>query len=286
MSVRPGGTGDVVAFYDTHPINESQVLAALAARGFGEGPIPVEALSAHDQDHFGGVEATDALAQLACVSAGQRLLDVCSGLGGPARWLAHRTGCTVTGLDLNRGRVAGASRLTGRAGLEGLVQFVQGDALRMPFPDGCFHVVMGQEAWCHVPHKAALLAECRRVLAPGGVVAFTDILRTGALLPAEMERLSRDMAFPSLETLEGYAASLDAAGFEVLQVEDLSTLWTEVLVERLAMYRSLGPGTARAFGAARSADWDAFYAFFVGLYQLGRLGGGRFLARARDPAAD
>jgi hypothetical protein len=47
------------------------------------------------------------------------------------------------------------------------------------------------------------------------------------------------------------------------------------------MYRSLGADTARNFGQARSADWDAFYAFFVGLYEQGRLGGGRFIARKR-----
>jgi hypothetical protein len=63
--------------------------------------------------------------------------------------------------------------------------------------------------------------------------------------------------------------------------DDLSPWWTRVLVDRLAMYRSLGADTARNFGQARSADWDAFYAFFVGLYEQGRLGGGRFIARKR-----
>ncbi len=272
---------DVIAFYDTHPINEEQVLRALAARGLDLERLTQAELSAHDQDHFGGLEANDALIALAGIGPQHDVLDVCSGLGGPARHLADRVGCRVTGLDLNAGRVAAARRFAQRVGLADRVRFEQGDALAMPFAPESFDVVMGQEAWCHVPHKPRLIAECARVLRPGGVFAFTDILRRDSLSAAEMARLSADMAFPDLESLAGYRRLLEANGCVVEHCDDLSPWWTRVLVDRLAMYRSLGADTARNFGQARSADWDAFYAFFVGLYEQGRLGGGRFIARKR-----
>jgi SAM-dependent methyltransferase len=272
---------DVIAFYDTHPINEEQVLRALAARGLDLERLTQAELSAHDQDHFGGLEANDALIALAGIGPQHDVLDVCSGLGGPARHLADRVGCRVTGLDLNAGRVAAARRFAQRVGLADRVRFEQGDALAMPFAPESFDVVMGQEAWCHVPHKPRLIAECARVLRPGGVFAFTDILRRDSLSAAEMVRLSADMAFPDLESLAGYRRLLEANGCVVEHCDDLSPWWTRVLVDRLAMYRSLGADTARNFGQARSADWDAFYAFFVGLYEQGRLGGGRFIARKR-----
>lgn len=272
---------DVVAFYDTHPINEEQVLGALRARGLDPERLTQAELSAHDQDHFGGLEANDALIALAGIGPQHDVLDVCSGLGGPARHLADRVGCRVTGLDLNAGRVAAARRFAQRVGLADRVRFEQGDALAMPFAPESFDVVMGQEAWCHVPHKPRLIAECARVLRPGGVFAFTDILRRDGLSAAEMARLSADMAFPDLELLAGYRRLLEANGCVVEHCDDLSPWWTQVLVDRLAMYRSLGADTARNFGQARSADWDAFYAFFVGLYEQGRLGGGRFIARKR-----
>lgn len=272
---------DVIAFYDTHPINEAQVLRALEARGLDPERLTQAELSAHDQDHFGGLEANDALIALAGIGSQHEVLDVCSGLGGPARHLADRVGCRVTGLDLNAGRVAAARRFAQRVGLADRVRFEQGDALAMPFAPESFDVVMGQEAWCHVPHKPRLIAECARVLRPGGVFAFTDILRRDSLSAAEMARLSADMAFPDLESLAGYRRLLEANGCVVEHCDDLSPWWTRVLVDRLAMYRSLGADTARNFGQARSADWDAFYAFFVGLYEQGRLGGGRFIARKR-----
>jgi ubiquinone/menaquinone biosynthesis C-methylase UbiE len=230
---------------------------------------------------FGGLEANDALIALAGIGPQHDVLDVCSGLGGPARHLADRVGCRVTGLDLTAGRVAAACRFAQRVGLADRVRFEQGDALAMPFAPESFDVVMGQEAWCHVPHKPRLIAECARVLRPGGVFAFTDILRREGLAETEMARLSADMAFPDLESLAGYRRLLEANGCVVEHCDDLSPWWTRVLVDRLAMYRSLGADTARNFGQARSADWDAFYAFFVGLYEQGRLGGGRFIARKR-----
>jgi SAM-dependent methyltransferase len=114
----------------------------------------------------------------------------------------------VTGLDLTRSRYDSAIRLTQLAKLTGVVDFRLGDALNMPFEDASFDIVIGQEAWCHVPDKARLIAECARVLKPGGAIAFTDILRRESLQAAELQRMQEAMAFPTLETLDGYSRLL------------------------------------------------------------------------------
>lgn len=275
-------TGPVVAFYDTHPINEDQILRALADRGTAADALTEEILKDHDQDHFGGIEANDILIAAAGIRPDHVVLDVCSGMGGPARYLAHRIGCRVVGLDLTESRHASAQRLTRLVHLDHLVEFRLGNALEMPFEDASFDVVMGQEAWCHVPDKPRLIAECARVVKPGGVIAFTDILRRDALTGPEMERLTREMTFPDLETLDGYARLLTANGCTVLRRDDLSELWARILIQRLEMYRSLGSDTARKFGTARSQQWDETYAFFVERFAVGGLGGGRFVARCAD----
>ena len=275
-------TGPVVAFYDTHPINEDQILRALADRGTAADALTEEILKDHDQDHFGGIEANDILIAAAGIRPDHVVLDVCSGMGGPARYLAHRIGCRVVGLDLTESRHASAQRLTRLVHLDHLVEFRLGNALEMPFEDASFDVVMGQEAWCHVPDKPRLIAECARVVKPGGVIAFTDILRRDALTGPEMERLTREMTFPDLETLDGYARLLTANGCSILRRDDLSELWARILIQRLEMYRSLGSDTARKFGTARSQQWDETYAFFVERFAVGGLGGGRFVARCAD----
>ncbi len=278
---QPGRDVGVVAFYDAHPINEDQILAALSSKGVALEALTEDVLQEHDQDHFGGVEANDILAAKAGIQRQHHVLDVCSGMGGPARYLAYRIGCRVTGLDLTRSRYESAQRLTQLAKLGHLVDFQLGDALRMPFGDGSFDVVIGQEAWCPVPDKPRLIAECARVVKPGGAIAFTDILRRAGLQPAEMRHMQEGMPFPTLETLDGYSDLLSNNGCAVIHREDLSEHWARILVQRLAMYRSLEADTVRKFGAEHFRRWDATYAFFVGLFQEGKLGGGRFVARKR-----
>jgi ubiquinone/menaquinone biosynthesis C-methylase UbiE len=272
-------TANVVAFYDAHPINEEQILHTLAAKGIPLAGLTEEILKDYDQDHFGGVEANDLLAAKAAIAREHVVLDVCSGMGGPARYLASRIGCRVTGLDFTQSRHLGAQRLTKLVGLDNLVGFRHGNALDMPFEDASFDVVIGQEAWCHVPDKPRLIAECARVVKPGGTIAFTDILRRPALADAEFARLARGMPFPTLESPEGYAGLLEARGCKVVVRDDLSAEWARVLVHRLAMYRALKEETMRQFGEEHFRKWDETYAFFVGLYQEDKLGGGRFVAR-------
>ena len=276
----------VVAYYDTHPINEEQILRALQAQGVALSDLTQEQLKDYDQDHYGGLKATDVLAAKAGIRADHHVLDVCSGMGGPARYLAHRIGCRVTGLDLTESRYRSAIKLTEMVGLDSLVDFKHGNALEMPFADDSFDVVIGQEAWAHVPEKPRLIAECARVVKPGGVIAFTDILRTDKLTKGDMRRLRSEMTFPSLETLRGYAQLLEKNGCTVVECHDLGKVWGRILEDRLAMYRSLQAETERLFGADRSREWDDAYAFFVGRYREDKLGGGRFIARRDRPKVE
>jgi sarcosine/dimethylglycine N-methyltransferase len=258
----------VIRFYETHPINEYEIIEKLGADGIELETLTEEILKDYDQDHFGGLEAVDVLAEKAGIDASSRVLDVCSGMGGPARYLAHRLGCRVTGLDITQSRHEAAVRLTELVGLEHLVDFRLGNALDMPFADATFDVVIGQEAFAHVPDKPRLIAECARVVRPGE-----------GLSAGEFERLQSGMTFQSLETLDGYGRLLPRCGCAVLMQDDLSAWWTEILKGRLAMYRSLEDTTVARFGAAHFRKWDDTYAFFVGLFAAGRLGGGRFVAR-------
>jgi ubiquinone/menaquinone biosynthesis C-methylase UbiE len=269
----------VVHFYDTHPINEEEILAKLRARGVDPDSMTQEALKDLDQDHYGGTGAVEALAALASIERGHRVLDVCSGMGGPARWLAHRIGCRVTGLDLTASRVEAARRLTKRVGLDRLVDFVQGDATAMPLPDASFDAVIGQEAWVHVPEKGALFSQCARVLRPGAPVAFTDIVARVPLSAQEQDELGRGMLYAEVGPIAHHVELLEANGFRVESVEDLSERWAAILEDRLEMYRSLRDTTVAKFGQAHYEAWDRAYGFFVGLYQTGRMGGARVLAR-------
>jgi sarcosine/dimethylglycine N-methyltransferase len=275
-----GRVRDVVDFYDRHPISEAQVLAALARRGRARAPLTADDLFEFDQDHYGGLAAVDTLARLAGVGASTRVLDLCAGLGGPARFLASRRSCQVVALELNAGRAAGAARLTAMVGLQHRVRVVRGDATRLPFRRGRFDACLSQEALLHIDDKGAVLREARRVLDPGGRLAFTDWVARPALGDGERRRLREWMAATTLQTLDTYRALLGAAGFGAVGVEDLADEWRAVLRARLEMFRAMREDTVARLGEARYAEYDQLYAFFVGLIEAGKLGGGRFSATA------
>jgi ubiquinone/menaquinone biosynthesis C-methylase UbiE len=269
----------VVGFYDTHPINEHEILRKLVAKGVDPDACTEADLKEFDQDHYGGFEATDVLAAAADIRPEHAVLDVCSGLGGPARYVAFRIGCRVTGIDLTASRVEAARRLTSRVGLSHLVDFVQGDATRMPFPDHAYDRVFGQEAWVHIEDKTALVGEMHRVLKPGGLVAFTDIVSVRPLTEEQTRQLAEEMQFPPIVSAERYVEELARAGFRIERHDDLTAEWKAILVARLEMYRSLRDTTIERFGQAHYDRWDRKYAAFVGLYVVDALGGARIVAR-------
>jgi ubiquinone/menaquinone biosynthesis C-methylase UbiE len=276
----PTPVDTVIDFYDRHPISEAQVLAAARRRrgALAEGPLTAEDLFDFDQDHYGGLAAVDILARLAGIDARARVLDLCAGLGGPARFLATRRGCRVVALELNAGRAAGAARLTALVRLGGRVRVVRGDATALPFASARFDACLSQEALLHIADKGAVLLEAHRVLAPGGRLAFTDWVARPALGDGERRRLRDWMAATTLQTLDGYRALLGAAGFTAVTADDLADEWRTVLRARLQMFRAMREDTVARLGQARYDEYDRLYTFFVGLIDAGKLTGGRFTA--------
>ena len=92
---------------------------ALMALGPEDQRLTPQQLAALDQFHTRGLAATTELAKLAGITADMSVLDVGSGVGGPARFLAATYGCRVTGVDLSEPFVDAARYLTERTGRAG-----------------------------------------------------------------------------------------------------------------------------------------------------------------------
>lgn len=194
---------------------EQAVLDALRAAGRDpERLAPGDAAGA-DEFHTGGPQATrDLMAQLA-LEPGMHLLDIGSGLGGPARHIAVASGCRVTGIDLSAEFVAVANSLSRHMGLAERVAFRQQTAEAMDVPPGGFDGATLLHVGMNIADKPALFAAVRRALRPGGFFAIYDLMRIG---PGEI-------AFPMpwssvaessfVETPAAYRAALETAGFTV-----------------------------------------------------------------------
>ena len=271
--------GSAIDYYERHPISAQIILAKLSASRGHLNDLTPEELFPHDQDHYGGLAANDALAKRGGIGKGTRVVDFCSGLGGPSRYFAHCYGADVIGIELTPARVKGAEELTRRVGLQNSVRVIESDVMQVPLPDTSVDVVISQEALLHVPDKERALAEAYRILKPGGRIALTDWVAHQQLSGVDMQLMWQGMAVADLYNLQTYADLIRRAGFIVDSVEDLTVDWGVILKQRLAMYRKL---REEAQAAGTPAGHDALYERYVRLVDLVNdavLGGGRFAGR-------
>jgi len=268
----------IVYFYDRHPISSDIILAKLrASRGHLEGVRPDE-LFPYDQDHYGGLAATDELARGAQIGKGSQVADFCAGLGGTVRYLTYKYGADVTGIELTPSRVAGAQHLTKLVGLQEKARVVEGNVMSVPLDDAAMDAVVSQEAFCHVPDPAKALSEAFRILRKNGKLAFTDWIANEPLSAGDAQLMWDGMAIQPLRSIPDYRRLVEGAGFEINSVTDLTDKWGPILKERLAMYQRLREEARRAGTPMGHDAFHKSYIRFVELIQQRKMGGVRIVA--------
>ena len=150
-----------------------------------------------------------------------RVLEVGSGSGGPAVFLAERHGCRVTGVDINEHGVANGNQLAAARGVADRVTFRAIDASApLPFPDAAFDAVLSNDAMCHIAHRGEVLRDWRRVLRPDGRILFTDALViTGPVSQEEIATRSSIGLYFFVPPGENERL-IEAAGFRLLAADD------------------------------------------------------------------
>lgn len=152
-----------------------RIVAGLREAGKDPDAPTVDDLAPADEFHSAGRAATKDLAALAALKPGTRVLDVGSGLGGPARFLAATYRCDVTGIDLMPEFCTVANELSRMTRLAERTQFRRGNALALPFDDGAFDCVWTIQTQMNIAEKRQFYGEITRVLRPGGQFVFQDI---------------------------------------------------------------------------------------------------------------
>lgn len=172
-------TNDVEAHYTITDL-EQAIASALKSLGKDMSALVPDDLAPVDEFHIRGRESTAELAALVEPAAGTEILDVGSGLGGTARFLADRYRCRVVGIDLTEAYCALARRLSAWVGLSERTEFRCADALRLPFAEGTFELAWTEHAQMNIADKRAFYGEIHRVLRPAGRLAFHDIFAGAA----------------------------------------------------------------------------------------------------------
>ena len=220
-----------VAGHYTRGQLEETILKAVARMGLDPDRLTALDLAPVDEFHVGGLDATRDLAAQMDLAPGLRILDVGSGIGGPARYFASEHQCKVTGVDLTEEFVQVAQSLTRRTKLRHLVEFVQASALDLKFDPGSFDRAYMIHVGMNIADKAGVFREVRRMLKPAGKFAIFDILR------ARDVPLTYPVPWASSEetsfvvSKEGYRDALEKAGFH-LERERTRTAFAIEFMER------------------------------------------------------
>ena len=182
-----------------------------------------------DSFHPGGLCLTERLGILLNLTPGSRVLDVASGAGTSALFLAERFGCEVVGVDYSAQNVERANELAVSKNLASCVHFEAGDAERLGVPDASFNAILCECAFCTFPDKSAASREFARVLRRGGRIGISDLTRT-IVLPKELEDLLAWIAcIANAQPIENYADQLHSAGFELQTIENHDNALTEMV---------------------------------------------------------
>jgi ubiquinone/menaquinone biosynthesis C-methylase UbiE len=235
------------------------------------------------QIHIGGAGSSNSLAEAASIGPGMTGVDLCCCNGAGMRFLvrfhdvARMHGVDATPMVVHRGRLR-----CQQEGLADRIDFTLADACATGLPDAEADFVWGEDAWCYVVDKPALVAEAVRLVKPGGTIAFTDWVEGSAGLDGdEAERLLRFMKFPNIQDLDGYAELLSGNGCEVVTREDtgLFAPCVDLYLNMLKMQLTYDALRIIGFDADLFQAMAEEMAFMQRLAHAGKIVQGRFIAR-------
>jgi ubiquinone/menaquinone biosynthesis C-methylase UbiE len=188
--------------------------------------------------HPGGLALTERLGVLLDLGPGKRVLDVATGRGASAIFLAQRFGCEVIGVEYGSGPVREATCRAAAESVGHLVRFEQGDAECLTLVNNQFDVVVCECAFCTFPNKYAAAGEFARVLRPNGKVGLTDLTRSGEVPPELQGLLAWIACIADARPIDEYAHYLEQAGLEVDLIEPhndaLSTMVQDIRTKLFA----------------------------------------------------
>jgi len=256
-----------------------RVLTELQYLGKSEqGPLSADELTPFDQLHYHGTESVDHAVRVTGITASSSVLEVGSGLGGPARHIAATVGAKVTALELQNDQNELASHLSARCDLAENVAHVCGDFLTHEWSTQHFDVIVSWLALYHIPERNVLLERCYGLLQKGGYFFAEDLYARKEFTNSERSELATELFANCLPDYDTYLQDLKTAGFELVSCEEMSDDWTAFTRERLAAYRVQKARHTDVHGEAVFTAMEHFYDVVVRHFTGGKLGGIRIVA--------
>jgi len=239
----------------------------------------VEDLIKFDQLHYHGTDAIDIFIEKLEINEKIKILDVGSGMGGPARYIANKTGAEITAIELQSDQNNLAKDLTKKCGLSNKINHICGDILDYDFKNQTFDVVASWLTLYHIANHEILLKKLFDLLNPNGFFYTEDITSRINLSDADLKAIKKEIYGIHLPYFDNYISNLEQNGFKLIFSEDMSSSWTDFTKERIKKYNSEKERNIRVHGKEVYDSLNSFYNFVGQYFSNGKLGGIRVIAK-------
>ena len=249
-----------------------------------EGNLSMDKLSSAghlDQYHYLGLACKEEVIKILGLKPGMKILDVGCGIGGPARYLAWKSGCSITGADIQDQLVEAGNAVTKMVQLDSLVNLVAGDVCDSNlFEESTFDAFISLLVILHIEDRARLFASLMRANKAGGGFLIEDMVALDPAFSADETRIAQQViGAPYLPTIDEYRQHLETAGFVDVEFESLTPEWVRWCIDRSDQYMASKEEQIRVHGEKTFAQRSSFYADVKQLFLSGKLGGVRITGR-------
>jgi len=245
--------------------------------GKEKGPLTVAELTSlgHlDQYHYLETKACDEAISRLSINATHHVLDLGSGIGGPARYMAYHTQAKFTCIEVQADLNSMTKELTERVGLGQYITYLTGDISEISIPDDTFDAFVSFLVFLHIPHKKRLFSNCYKSLKPGSSFLIEDMIELSPFTDHEQMCLHNMVSASGVIPLKQYLNQLQGVGFKELAVEHLTDPWRDWCNKRYKDFVN-DQSNISLYGDEVYQSRVKFYETIKNLFNGGNLGGVR-----------
>ena len=241
--------------------------------------LKVEDLIKFDQLHYCGTDAVDFAIINTKINSSKSILEIGSGIGGPARYIGYKTRASVTALELQEDQHKIAVDLTNKCKLLKFVNHIRGDILNYNWKNKKFNVVVSWLALYHIKDHSKLLKNCYKLIKENGYFFAEDLISIKKLSTKNLSELSIDLYAKYLPTYEMYLNDLEKKGFEIIYHKNMTKKWAKFVRKRKLSYENNKNRNIRVHGEKTYKNINHFYKIVDKYFSAQKLGGIKVIAK-------